>query len=178
MGNFNQIITKLNEDYRATVKAGSEDAYIKLSTIFGELDEYLREYQQDLTGDDVKKVIKKLKENDTITPADLDLIRSWMVGDADYYLKYENNFNDWNTELKRLVEEISSCKGIDSPDVASISRLRSLFRDASRVIADILYYVGQKDRLDKFNSATQEIDPEERAILARLLEQKMKSKDF
>ena len=108
MGNFNQIITKLNEDYQATIRANSGDTYSRLSTIFGELDQYLREYLQDLTGEDVKKVIKKLKGSDPIMPNDLEFIRLWLVGDAEYYLKYENNFNDWSKELKRLMEEIKS----------------------------------------------------------------------
>ena len=177
MGDFNQIITKLNEDYQATVRTNSGDMYSRLSTIFGELDQCLREYMQDLTGEDFKRIIKKLKGTDPISAEDLEFIRLWMVGDADYYLKYENNLNDWNKELKRLMDEINSCN-IDNPDVATVARLRSLFRDASRVIADIFYYVEQKDRVTKFTDSTQDIDAEERGILARLLEQKLKSKDF
>ena len=177
MGNFNQIISKLNEDYQATVQSGTGDMYSRLSTIFGELDQYLREYLQDLTGHDVKKVIKKLKASDPITANDLEFNRLWLVGDADYYVKYENNFNDWTKELKRLMDEINSCN-VDNPDAATVAKLRSLFRDASRVVADIFYYAEQKDRIKKFNDSTQDIDSEERAIMVRLLEQKLKSKDF
>ena len=177
MGNFNQIIGKLNEDYRATVKSGNGEAYSKLSSILGELEQYLREYMQDLSGEDVKRVMKKLKNGEPILPADFDLIRLWLVGDADYYIQQENNLNDWNKELARSIDLINTCN-VDHPDLTTVSRFRSILRDASRVVADILYYAQQKDRLNKFTESTQDIDAEERAILIRLLEQKMKSRDF
>jgi hypothetical protein len=41
-----------------------------------------------------------------------------------------------------------------------------------------MYFVQQKDRVSKFDESTQEIDDEERAILVRLLDQKLKSKEF
>ena len=177
MANFGQIITKLNEDYRAAVTADTGDMYSRLSTIFGELDQYLREYLQELTGDDVKKIIKKLKGSDSITAQDLDLVALWLVGDANYYVKHENNFKDWTKELKRLMDEINACN-VDNPNADTVAKLRSLFRDASRVVADIFYYAEQKDRIAKFTESTQEIDADERGLLARLLEQKLKSKDF
>ena len=130
-----------------------------------------------MTGDDIKRVIKKLKGGDVISPADLDLIRLWLVGDADYYLIYEKNFKEWSRELRTVMDDINGCD-VDKPDIATVARLRSLFRDASRVVADIFYYAEQKDRIAKFNDATQEIDAEERGILVRLLEQKLKSKEF
>lgn len=177
MENFNQIITKLNEDYQNTIRTGTGDMYSRLSTIFGELDIYLRECLQEMTGEKVKEIIRKMKGRNPIAADDLELIRLWLIGDADYYLKYENNFNEWTKELKRLMDEINTCN-VDNPDVATVSRLRSLFRDASRVVADIFYYVEQKDRVTKFSASTQDIDDEERGLITRLLEQKFKSKDF
>lgn len=177
MGKFSQIISKLNEDYQSTVQSGTGEAYSKLSSIIGELEEYLREYQQGLSGDDIKKIIRKLKSGEVITPTDLDLIRLWLVGDADYYVQHENNFKDWSHELARLIDQTRQAD-VDTPDVTTVARLRSVFRDANRVIADMMYFVQQKDRVNKFNESTQDLDAEERGILIRLLEQKMKSKDF
>ena len=57
MENFNRIIDKLNEDYEQTMKNGQADAYSKLSTIFEELGEYLREYVQDETDIEIKTLI-------------------------------------------------------------------------------------------------------------------------
>lgn len=177
MGKFSQIISKLNEDYHSTVQSGTGEAYSKLSSIIGELEEYLREYQQGLSGDDIKKIIRKLKSGEVIAPTDLDLIRLWLVGDADYYVQHENNFKDWSHELARLIDQTRQAD-VDTPNVTTVARLRSVFRDANRVIADLMYFVQQKDRVNKFNESTQDIDDEERAILIRLLEQKMKSRDF
>ena len=177
MAEFSKIIAKLNQDYATTLKAGTGDAYSRLSTIMTELENYLREYIQSLSEKDMKQVIAKLKKGETINPDDLAQIRLWIVGDAEYYAKMENNFNDWQAEFRRLVDEISRYEN-ERIDINSAWKLRALFRDAINVLSDIFYFVEQKDRVEKFTETTQEIDPEERAVLVRLLEQKLQSSDF
>ena len=177
MSNFTQIIGKLNEDYQSAIQSNNGDGYSRLSTILGELESVVREYIQDITEDQIKNIIEKLKNGDDISIEDKDFIRLWIVGDADYYTKLENNFEDWKKELDRLMGEINHYQ-IDNPDVETASKLRGLFRDASRVIADIFYFTQQRERIERFQASTDEIDQTERAILIRLLEQKIKSSDF
>jgi hypothetical protein len=177
MGNFIQIIKKLNDDYEQTMAKNAGEAYSRLSTIFEELGSYLREYTQDLTKNDIKKIIQKLKGGEAITDEDKEQIKLWVVGDAEYYAKMENNFEDWKGELKRIIDEINKFR-TDDPDIVEASQLRALLRDGSRVLADMFYYIQQKDRLDQFNQSIQDIDSDERDILIRLLEQKIKSQDF
>ncbi len=177
MANFNQIFQKLNEDYNVTMQKDSGNAYSKLSTIFEELDAFLREYVQDLTMDQMKAIVKKLESGETLSPDEKEQIRLWIVGDADYYAKMENNVEDWKQELKRIMGEIGALQ-TENPDIVTACKLRGLFRDGARVIADLFFYAEQQDRLNKFNNAIQEIDTEERGLLIGLLEQKMKSPDF
>ena len=177
MANFNQIIDKLNQDYEATTQKGTGEAYSKLSTIFEELGSYLREYIQGITEDQIVAIIKKLKKNEQIISDDKEHIKLWLVGDAEYYTKMENNVEGWKNELKRLMGDINNFK-TDNPDVVAACKLRGLFRDGSRVLTDIFYFLEQKDRVAKFDESTEEIDDSERQILIRLLEQKMKSPDF
>ncbi|MCK5581042.1 MAG: hypothetical protein KAJ18_07185 [Candidatus Omnitrophica bacterium] len=177
MAEFDQIITKLREDYTSATQSGSGNAYSKLSTIFEELDIYLRERIQEMTQEDIKGIIEKLEKGEQLSLEDKEQVRLWIVGDAEYYTQMENNFGDWQDELKRLIGEIERYQG-ESLDPIKASKLRALFRDGARVISDIFYYVEQKERVEKFMESTAEIDEEERAILIRLLEQKIASPDF
>ncbi len=177
METFGKIITKLNEDYEQTKARGTGDAYSKLSTIFEELGKYLREYIQAETGTDIKLVINKLRSGRDLDDEEVDLIKLWIVGDAQYYTQLENNVKDWQNELKRLIEKINQYKET-SADVETASYLRGLFRDGSRVITDIFYYLEQKDRIARFQDATWKTDMDDRAILINLLEKKITSPDF
>ena len=177
MANFTQIIQKLNEDYTATMQQDSGNAYSKLSTIFEELDALARESMQDLTKEEMRNIIQKLEKGTPLTPDEKDQIRLWVVGDADYYAKMENNVGDWKAELQRLMQEINRLETA-RPDVGTLCKMRGLFRDGARVIADLFFYAEQQDRLKKFNEAIQEIDAEERGLLIGLLEQKIKSPNF
>lgn len=177
MDNFSSIIDKLNEDYQQTMQNGSGESYCRLSTIFEELGSYFREHVQGRTNDEIKIVIRKLQDGSQLMEDDIELIRLWIVDDAEQYMKLENNFDDWQEELKRLMAEITKYKEAES-DVKTASELRGLFRDGSRVLADIFFYVQQKDRVAKFEQASKQLGPQERALLVGLLEQKMKSSEF
>ena len=177
MDNFNEILEKLGQDYDSTLQKGTGDAYSRLSTIFEELGAYMREYIQDITLDEIKVVIGKLKGGGDLTLADKDQIKLWLVGDADTYSKMENNYQDWLDELGRLMNELRKFSDI-TPDVASCSKMRALFRDGSRVLADLFYFIEQKDRVEKFEKSSQNFTDTERGILVRLLEQKIQSPDF
>jgi hypothetical protein len=177
MDNFSSIIDKLNEDYQQTIKRGSGEAYSKLSTIFEELGAYLREYVQGRTDDEIKTVLRKLRDGNQLSDTDLEIVRLWIVDDAAQYMKLENNFGDWQEELKRVISEITEYKKAEA-NVKNASELRGLFRDGARVLADIFFYLQQKDRVMKFEQASKQLGPQERALLIGLLEQKMKSREF
>lgn len=177
MANFVQILDKLQKDCEDTFKKGTGDAISKLMTIFDELGIFLREHIQDITQSKIKSAISRLKQGASLSGEEKDYVRLWMVGDADYYAKMENNYQDWVNEIDRLMSDIAKLK-CENPDVEVASKLCSLFRDASRTLADIFYYVQQKERLEKFAKAMEELAPEDRIFLARLLEQKLKSPDF
>ena len=174
MGTFKEIITKLNEDYRAAVAAGRGESFSKLSTIFEELGKDMREYIQEESRPQVEEIIKRLKKNQPLSDADKKMIRLWIVGDAESYTLMENNYSDWLKELERLMFEISKF-GKERLDVTEASRLQALFRDGARLLVNIFYYLEQKDRVHQFEETTREIDEQERQLLIRLLEQKKQS---
>ena len=177
MSDFLPIFQRLKSDYDETAARDTGEAYSRLSTIFEGLDSMFREHLQAMTLDEIKLVIRKLQGADALTEAELARVRLWIVGDAENYTRLENNVADWKAELARLVEEISRL-ATGNPDVETCSRLRGLLRDGVRVISDLMFFTQQKDRLQKFNEASQNLDAVDRQFLVRLLEQKIKSPDY
>lgn len=148
----------------------------RLSTTMQDLDAALREHIQAVTKTEVEGIISKLQSNQELTPDEIELIKLWICGDADYYVKLENNYNDWVQELKRLVGEIAQAQG-DNPDFKAASNLRARLLDAIRVLGDIVFFLKQKERIANFTESTKVIDPQEADLLVRLLQGKIISEN-
>ena len=88
---------------------------------FSNLSNGLREAIQAATAPQVEALIPRLNKNETISASDIDLMRLWIVGDAEAYIKEENNFDDWVKEAQRLIQQVSK-KQSGSMDVAALCR--------------------------------------------------------
>ena len=174
MANFKENVTKLISDYDDLKQQYSTGNCWKLSTTMQELEGTMREHIQEITKSEIIQVIEKLKSKTPLEKGEVEYIKLWICGDAEYYVKLENNYNDWTEELKRLMEEI---KIIDTEDIDynNSSKLRAMLLDGIRVIGDILFFLKQKERITNFTESTKEIDPQERDLLIQLLEGKIAS---
>jgi hypothetical protein len=64
-------------------------------------------------------------------------------------------------------------------EVRDVLHVRALAQDASRVVSDIAFYIGQKDRLTRFNErAGKALDEADRKFLAGIIYHKMTSPDY
>jgi len=177
MADFSGMFKKINSQYDEAVKSEDSKSYANLSYVFRDLNTQLREYIQKITKNEIVQIVKKLKSGRNITKDELRFIKLWIVGDADYYAKMENNFHDWSEELKRLIKAINELNTAE-PDFVTASRLRGVLTDGARVLGDIAFFFEQKDRIKKFEEACSELDSEERELLISLLEKKMASADY
>ncbi len=98
-----------------------------------------------------------------------------IVGDAEYFLKYENDLEQWKSEIKKLLGEISKLQSADL-DVDGLMHLRALCVEVRRVLPDVVYYLDQKERIGKFREATgRPLDPEGYRVLAEIVEEMLLS---
>ena len=171
------LLTRISEDFQEAADSGSGEAYSKLSGTLTKLDSELREYSQKSAIDEMKAVLLKLKNDEALIGEDLGKLKSWIVGDAEYYINKEHNFDNWNADLRRLIGELKEL-WMEHPDAQRLLKLRSLARDALGAVADISFYVKQKESVEKFNAATKEIGESERVVLVSLLEQKISASRF
>lgn len=177
MSDIKELSTRINRSFNDAEKAKDAASYQRVAAIFSELEVQLREYIQDITKDEINKIIQKLETGKEITKEELKFIKLWIVGDAEYYVKLENNFNDWLSELKRIVNEINKIN--DSKlDFETASHLRAILEDGKRVIYDIAFFLEKKERIANFEESTLELDKEERDLLVKLLSKKLTSKEF
>jgi hypothetical protein len=134
------------------------------------LTEALRSGYQASIQAQVLRLIDKLRDGVPLTPSDLSTIESFIVGDAEAYTRLENNFDDWVTELGRLVGVLGGMSG----SLQGSGWLDALgeVEDAHRVLNDICNYLQQKERVTRFRKTVAEgITPERAQMLIEILKE-------
>jgi hypothetical protein len=151
----------------------SSDNYGALGDQVEELEGQAREAFQSRM--DFASLLPKLKAGKPLTPADLKTLELLIVGDAEYFLKYETEFDHWKSEVQQLVGEISKLRSSDL-DVDGLMHLRAVCGEVRRVLPAVVYYLDQRERASKFQQATQgPIDAEASRVLAEIVEQMLVS---
>ena len=98
-------------------------------------------------------ILSKLQQGASLTADELKALRSLIVGDADEYLKYDDDFEEGKTELAKVLDEI---RGLASPDadLEALKHLRVLCCEASSALGPVLHYLEQKERVRNFEAHT------------------------
>ena len=123
---------------------------------------------------DYQVVIKKLGSGEPLTPADREVIELIIVGDAEYYINYENDYNHCVTELQRLMAELKQVRTGGIADRDALLRVQAFCRDGRGVLPDLTFYLREKERIDRFcANKLDELDPELRQALADILKELM-----
>lgn len=132
-------------------EAESSEGYGILGEQLEELETMAIEYLHD--HEDCKAIVKKLELGDPLTPAELETVKQFVVGDADYYSKFDDNFDRSKAELKRVLDEIRELQA-KPMDLDEIMHLGVLCKEASSAAKPTAYYMEQKERVRKFEEAT------------------------
>jgi hypothetical protein len=177
MPDFKEIKTRLSSTFKEASSKNDAETFQRLATFFSQAETYLREEIQVLTRNDINVIIGKLDSNKPLTAQELDLLKLWIVGDAESYVKMENNLNDWFVEIKRIISEIEKFENLEFT-LENVSTLRAILEDGNRVIYDIAFFLERKERMTKFKEATAELDSDERDLLSKLLRNKMQSSQY
>jgi chromosome segregation ATPase len=125
--------------------------------------EFLEEHVDQLEGQareafqaklDLGALLAKLRANKPLTSSDLKTLELLIVGDAEYYLKYESEIEEWKAQLKRALDQIAKLQ-TDNLDIDSLMHLRALCREAHEAVADLVFYFDAQERVAKFRATTQ-----------------------
>jgi hypothetical protein len=136
-----------------------------------------REDLQELTARDIQPIIKKLENNEALSDGEKNLVRVWMVGDAEAYTKMENDYREWVSEFKRLTGAIRETES-KSGSVLELLNAYGLLEDAVRLAADIQFFLEEKERIGRFEQAIKSLDRADSKMLADILKEKLASPEM
>lgn len=154
-------------------QAENSDGYDALNEELEELETLAKKSFE--THADYKTVLGKLEKGTALTPDEMNTLKLLMVGDADYYLKYDDDFDRSESELKTIVEAIRKLQS-GALDVDGLMHLRVLCHEACSVARPTAFYLEQKERIRKFEEATRDgIDRESGQFLAKIIREIMDS---
>jgi len=152
----------------------TSDNYELLEVQVDELETQARQAFQSRV--DFDSLLSKLSGRKPLTPGELKTLELLIVGDAEYYVKYESELDEWRAQLKRVLEQIANLAD-STLDVDGLMHLRALCREAHEVLADLVFYFDARERAAKFRAATQgPIDNDGYRFLAEILRDMINSK--
>jgi hypothetical protein len=158
----------------------SNDSFQQVGNTLNNNKNTIREGIQDVTSSEINNIILKLQDEKQLVAEELELIKLWIIGDAESYIKRENNFQDWMEEFKRLETVLIQFEN-KYCSIDDLFELHGVLEDAIRISYDIANYLEKKERMEKFLprlSDTRALSDEDKDILIRVLKGKLKSPDF
>jgi hypothetical protein len=160
-----------------STRTSTKDASTRCREPLASLDIELREQIQAATAAQVAPLITTLQADGPVGPADLELIRLWLVGDAEYYVKMENDLPAWVSELNRLIGVLRDLRA-EAVTATTMARVEATVRDALRVSADIVFYRQQEERIRSFQNAAKDLSRDDKRMIADLLAEKLQSREI
>lgn len=110
-------------------KAENSAGYDALGEQLEELQTMTRESYQ--RHGDYKSLLDKLEKGNPLTPDEVNTLKQAIVGDAEYYLKYDDDFDRCKAEAGKILDEIRRVQSSDL-DVDALMHLSVLCREATR----------------------------------------------
>ena len=162
------------EAYNKFTADRGADSLRKLYDTLYDLNAALREEMQKNTLQPIKLILAKLDKGTPLTPDDRQIIRLWLVGDAEAYSSRENDYNNWTAELTRLMTAISQTAG-QIADVRGNMAVQGTITDALGVIPSMQKFLEALDRVKRFENSTRTMDSGTMLAIKALLENKIKS---
>jgi hypothetical protein len=142
------------------------------SALEGQLDELrhdLRESVQSITRETMWRIITKLRDGSDIREEEWKLIRLWVVGDAEAYVREENHYPLWIQELDHLSAEIKLLRSAPI-EADTFEALHALLTDARGVARSTAIFLMDRERVQHFEKSIQDdFDTEARNMLADIL---------
>lgn len=168
-----ELMSNFKEAAEAAIGTESAEDFSEFEKYVNEVAGFVRETQQSMWASEAKAAIKTLERGGPLTPADSDVIRTFLVSDAESYLAHENNFVHWKRELQRLADDL--VRRANMVDRSTIGDLRGVLQDAVRLVPDIRNYLEERQRIKKFENGLTSLDDQSRKMLANLMREQLSS---
>ncbi len=138
-----QVLQGVSQRLNRVAGSSASEDFSRVGSELAQLQSLVREEIQATTADDIAGIIRKLENQESLTPEENDLVGLWLVGDAEGYVKMEDDFGAWQEEIRRLSRVLETYEG-QEPSPQALVELHGLLEDAVRVIADISHFLEKK----------------------------------
>jgi len=136
----------------------------------------VRQAIEQATAEAVAAIIGKLENNQPLTEAEKQTVKLWVVGDAEGYVKMENNFQDWLKEYRRLLDIIAAWE-VKNGSVQELVEVHGVLEDTIKVADAVSHYLEDRERVARFESAMTNMNDEGRNFIAGMLKSMLASPD-
>jgi hypothetical protein len=172
VSDYPEITAKLSETLNSAQKCSTAETVENYSLLAEQLNELASTASESLfSHGGYQPLIDKLEKGAPLTEAELKTVRSLIVGDADQYLKYADDFARMKAELYRILGQVEQLKSHDL-DIEALMRLRVLCAEATSALVPTLHYLEQRDRVRRFEEHTGgSLSKEAGHILARIIKE-------
>jgi DNA-binding FadR family transcriptional regulator len=136
----------------------------------------IREAIEQATAEAVAAIIGKLENNQPLDEAEKQTVKLWVVGDAEGYVKMENNFQEWLAEYRRLLEVIAAGEG-RTGSVQELVAMHGVLEDAIKVADAVAHFLEDRERVTRCTKALSNLTTEDNKFIAGMLKSMLASTD-
>jgi len=166
-----EVVAKVEEALAIAARCSSDETSGNYEGLHQELQDLGELAQRSCEAHaDYRAVVGKLRAGTVLSPQEMTTLRLLLVGDADYYLKYDEEFDRCKSDLAKILGEIERLKqGEFSCD--GLMHLSVLCREAASLLLPTQHYLESRERVRKFEESTRgAIDPDTARALATIIE--------
>jgi hypothetical protein len=171
------LIKGVSQSMQATEAKNTFEEFSQLEMALVKIKQQVRERIQSLTAGDIKAIIGKLESSQPLSAAEQNYVRMWLVGDAEGYLRMENNLKDWLKEFKRLLGALADFEKKEE-SIPGLVNLHGLLEDAVRVTGSLAHFLEDKERIARFEKAIKSLDSADSKLIAQILQSKLASPEM
>jgi DNA-binding FadR family transcriptional regulator len=126
------------------------------------------------TAEAIAAIIGKLENNQPLDEAEKQTVKLWVVGDAEGYVKMENNFQEWMEEYRRLLEIIAAAEG-RTGSVQELVEMHGVLEDAIKMADAVAHFLEGRERVARCAKALSNLTAEDNKFIAGMLKSMLAS---
>jgi hypothetical protein len=172
-----ESLAEVSQIVRTAASSPSSDQFSQAGMALVQARDQIREALQEQTAAAMQPIIRKLEHYQPLSLEEKDLVKLWIVGDAEGYTEKENDYQEWLEEFKRLGEVIGARATLPVSLPEMLDFYGSL-EDAVRVAADLQFFLEEKERAARFEQAIQNLSKDDAELLAGILQEKLNSPEM
>ena len=134
----------------------------------------IRQAIEQATAGAVAAIIDKLEKNQPLNDAEKQTVKLWVVGDAEGYVKSENNFQDWLEEYRRLMDVIAAWES-KTDSIQELVEVHGVLEDAIKLADAVAHYLEDRERVSRFENAMTSMNAEDSKFIAGMLKSMLNS---